>query len=342
MKKYLPYILIIIALLIAGGIYLDKTKTRDTVSLTDKPEATSETSGQAAELKDLGPAPEFTGINNWLNSEPLTMEALRGKVVLIDFWTYSCINCVRTLPYVTSWYEKYKDDGFVIVGVHTPEFTVEKDTKNVERAIARHKITYPVAQDNDYKTWRAYSNRYWPAHYLVDQRGHIVYTHFGEGKYDVTENTIRKLLGLDETQMTNGPATKNQAQTPEIYFGLNRLEYLGGQRASNKPNVYVMPNRLDLHHFALEGNWQFDAEKATLVSGPGKIKLHFNAAKVHMVASSNKPISVTAKTDNQAPVVVQISESDLYTLFDSDTGGEHTIEISIPESGFEAFTFTFG
>src|SRR6185503_6564716 len=131
----------------------------------------------------------------WLNSEALTMKSLKGKVVLIDFWTYTCINCVRTLPFVTSWYEKYKDDGLVIVGVHTPEFAFEKDKSNVEMAIKRHGITYPVAQDNDYKTWGAYNNRYWPSEYLVNKEGHIVYTHFGEGNYDVTENAIRKLLG---------------------------------------------------------------------------------------------------------------------------------------------------
>jgi len=338
MKKYLPYILIVIALLIAGGFYLDKTRTEDTVGLGAAKPADK---NPDAEFEDIGPAPEFVGINSWLNSEALTMKSLKGKVVLIDFWTYTCINCVRTLPFVTSWYEKYKDDGLVIVGVHTPEFAFEKDKSNVEMAIKRHGITYPVAQDNDYKTWGAYNNRYWPAEYLVNKEGHIVYTHFGEGNYDVTENAIRKLLGLNEMQ-SSGQEPTNQAQTPEIYFGLSRLKYLSsGQKAKDQPYEYVMPNRLDLHSFALEGTWQYDDEKAVLITGPGKIKLHFSAAKVHMVAASNKAVSVTAKTDNQAPVVVQIKDSDLYTLFDG-TAGEHTIEITIPEAGFEAFTFTFG
>jgi len=139
-------------------------------------------------------APEFTGIDKWLNSGPLTMESLRGKVVLVDFWTYTCINCIRTLPYVTSWYQKYKDQGLVVVGVHTPEFPFERSTPNVEKALQRFGITYPVAQDNRYATWDAYRNQYWPAAYLIDKQGRIVYRHFGEGRYQETEAEIQRLL----------------------------------------------------------------------------------------------------------------------------------------------------
>ena len=139
-------------------------------------------------------APEFTGIDTWLNSEPLTMQQLRGKVVLVDFWTYTCINCVNTLPYVKDWYQKYKDQGLVVVGVHTPEFPYERNTDNVKTAIKRFDLRYPVAQDNGYKTWTAYNNQYWPAFYLVDKKGKIVYTHFGEGQYAETEATIKALL----------------------------------------------------------------------------------------------------------------------------------------------------
>jgi thiol-disulfide isomerase/thioredoxin len=140
------------------------------------------------------PAPEFTGIEKWLNSEPLTMESLRGKVVLVDFWTYTCINCIRTLPYVTSWHQKYKDQGLVVVGVHTPEFPFERSTPNVEKALQRFGITYPVAQDNRYATWEAYRNQYWPAAYLIDKQGKVVYSHFGEGRYQETEAEIQRLL----------------------------------------------------------------------------------------------------------------------------------------------------
>lgn len=139
-------------------------------------------------------APEFTGIQQWLNSEPLTMRQLRGKVVLVDFWTYTCINCIRTLPYVKSWHEKYKDQGLVVVGVHTPEYPFERSTDNVKTAIKRFDITYPVAQDNKYATWSAYNNQYWPAVYLIDKQGKVVYQHFGEGAYAATEAKIRTLL----------------------------------------------------------------------------------------------------------------------------------------------------
>ena len=150
------------------------------------------------DFKNYGAAPEFTGIYHWLNSDPLTMASLKGKVVLVDFWTYSCINCIRTLPYVTKWYDTYKDKGLVVVGVHTPEFSFEKDTGNVQTAINRFGIHYPVAQDNDYGTWQAYNNQYWPAEYLINKDGEIVHEHFGEGEYDVTENAIRELLGLND------------------------------------------------------------------------------------------------------------------------------------------------
>src|SRR5258708_2148634 len=148
-------------------------------------------------LPDLGPAPELTGITAWINSTPLTLASLRGKVVLVDFWTYTCINCIRTLPYVTTWYNTYKDQGFVVIGVHTPEFEFEKKYSNVVDAVNRFKILYPVAQDNNYATWNAYQNQYWPAHYLLDKQGHIRQVHFGEGNYTETENAIRSLLGMD-------------------------------------------------------------------------------------------------------------------------------------------------
>ena len=152
------------------------------------------TRGEQTTSSEHRTAPEFAGISAWLNSPPLTLESLRGKVVLVQFWTYSCINCVRTLPYVTKWYDTYKDKGFVVVGVHTPEFAFERETTNVETAIKRFGIKYPVAQDNQYRTWRGFGNQYWPAVYLIDKQGRIVYTHFGEGDYAQTEAQIRRLL----------------------------------------------------------------------------------------------------------------------------------------------------
>src|SRR5687768_7616968 len=189
-----------------------------------------------------GRAPELRGITGWINSEPLTMAGLRGKAVLVDFWTYSCVNCVRTLPYVNAWHEGYKDKGLVIIGVHTPEFEFEHDRSNVEAAVARFGISYPVAIDNDYATWKAYKNRYWPAHYFIDVKGNIRYQHFGEGGYDHSEGVIRALLqeiGSPAQNVNAGAGVSTDVDlarigTPETYLGFQRVEYLGSPESVRK------------------------------------------------------------------------------------------------------------
>jgi cytochrome c biogenesis protein CcdA/thiol-disulfide isomerase/thioredoxin len=293
-------------------------------------------------LQNYGPAPDFTGISHWLNSNPLTISQLKGKVVLVDFWTYSCINCIRTLPYVTGWYNTYHDKGFVVVGVHTPEFAFEKDTANVQDAIERFGIKYPVAQDNDYGTWNAYNNEYWPAEYLINQNGEIVHEHFGEGDYDVTENAIRELLGLNKDP--NAPTgTLGNIQSPEMYFETSRLEYLTpNQQPSASPQAYTLPQNLALNNFALGGTWQFVQDHAVLINPNGKIELHFSSGKVYMVASADNPVTLQITVDGKLQPSVTVQASQLYTLFDSNDYSEHTLEIDIPQSGFNAFTFTFG
>ena len=177
---------------------------------------------------NLGDAPKFIVGGQWINTKPLTMESLKGKVVLVDFWTYTCINCIRTLPYVKSWWKSYEDKGLVIVGVHTPEFAFEKETDNVEAAVKDFGITYPVMQDNNYQTWQAYNNQYWPAHYLIDKNGKIRYTHFGEGKYDETELMIQTLLketGATISAVPNNPTYQIAARSPETYLGFRRIEH---------------------------------------------------------------------------------------------------------------------
>ncbi len=171
-------------------------------------------------------APEFTGIAGWLNSQPLTMASLKGKVVLVDFWTYSCINCVRTLPYVTSWDKKYRDKGLVIIGVHSPEFEFEKKTDNIKTALGKYGIAYPVAIDNHLDTWASFKNEYWPEHYLIDKNGQVVYTHFGEGKYNVTENNIRYLLGLKDR-------AERRAAQPCRSLSARRRKPISAMRAPN-------------------------------------------------------------------------------------------------------------
>jgi len=295
------------------------------------------------ELKNYGAAPDFVGINKWINSSPLTKDKLRGKVVLIDFWTYSCINCIRTLPYTSKWYDAYKDKGLVIVGVHTPEFAFEKDAANVKTAVARLGIQYPVALDNDYATWSVYRNQFWPAEYLIDQNGNIVYTHFGEGNYDHTENAIRKLLGITGSVGKKNEQKAGSVQSPEMYFKLSRLKYLvPTQSASAQRKQYAFPDYLALNTFALQGEWQFGNDHAELTKAPGKIRLHFSSGKLFMVAASEKPVTLKIMVDRKPQPNVTVQMSQLYTLFDSNDYREHLVEIEIPSKGFDAFTFTFG
>ncbi len=295
------------------------------------------------ELSNYGAAPEFAEGSHWLNSSPLSIQQLKGKVVLVDFWTYSCINCLRTLPYVTKWYNDYKDKGLVVIGVHAPEFPFEKETDNVQTAIQRLGIPYPVVQDNDYKTWNAYKNEYWPAEYLIDQNGNIVFEHFGEGEYDHMENAIRKLLGLEQPVAAENGQDLSNINSPEMYFNLKRIKYLSPQQtASEQTKTYTFPDKLDLNNFAVQGAWKFSNENAELQNGLGKIRLHFSSGKLFMVAASVKPITVKIIVDGKEQSAVTVQRSQLYTLFNSNDYKEHTIEIDIPEAGFQAFTFTFG
>jgi thiol-disulfide isomerase/thioredoxin len=294
-------------------------------------------------LHDLGPAPAFTGIAGWLNSPPLTMQGLRGKVVLVDFWAYSCINCVRTLPFLIKWQKAYKDRGLVIVGVHTPEFRFERNAANVQAAIDRFGIDYPVAQDNDMLTWNAFHNEYWPEEYLIDRKGRIVYTHAGEGNYDVTENAIRTLLDAGPAVGPEPGPDRSGIGSPEMYFGLDRVENL----ASPEPprpgtHTYTAPVTLKLNQFALAGAWTLTPEKATLAKGPGEIHLHCHAGKIYMVASSPDPaiLSITVDGTREPPVTVQ--ESRMYTLLDGSDYRDHEVVITVKKAGFSAFTFTFG
>ncbi len=329
---------------VAGGLYIDHRMSMDSsldvLKQSSTPQESSQPVGKVA-LSDIGKAPEFAGISAWLNSAPLTMASLKGKVVLVDFWTYSCINCIRTLPYVTKWYDTYKNQGLVVVGVHTPEFDFEKDTGNVQDAIKRFGIHYPVAQDNSYGTWNAYGNQYWPAEYLIDQNGNIVYTHFGEGEYDHTENAIRELLGMSANVAPNNGVDLSGIESPEMYFGTNRLQYLAPQQSASAQTSYTFPANLNLNNFALQGDWKFSPQNIQLSDGSGSIELKFHASKVHIVASSSIPAQLTITVDGKEQPSVTVQGSQLYTLFNSNSPADHVIEIKVNQSGFEAFTFTF-
>jgi thiol-disulfide isomerase/thioredoxin len=300
-------------------------------------------------------APDFVGISQWFNTSPLTIEQLRNKVVLIDFWTYSCINCVRTLPYLKDWYAKYKDKGLVIVGVHTPEFEFEKNPSNVQDAIKRFGIVYPVALDNHYSTWQAYHNRYWPAHYLINQEGTIYHVHFGEGAYLQTENAIRTLLGLPEiTEKEVREPLK--ALTPEIYLGTARAaNYTSSitlQR--NATALYDYQGRLADDQVGLHGSWHVTNEAITAQSDDARLDLNFIANRVYLVMSSTAPASVQVLLDGQ-PLenkyytadmneagLITVKDSRMYDMVDlKGDNGRHMLTLVIPK-GVSLYAFTFG
>ena len=303
------------------------------------------------------PAPDFAGIDTWFNSPPLTMDHLKGKVVLVDFWTYSCINCIRTLPYITAWDKKYRDKGLVIVGVHSPEFEFEKKPDNVRAAIARYGIKYPVALDNRLATWGNFRNRYWPAHYLIDRQGNVVYTHFGEGDYDITENNIRYLLGLKEgaKSMPAESGLYAPGQTPETYLGYQRAEHFANTEEASLDAVkdYRFPAELSRNEWALDGSWKIGGEKIMAVGKGTALRLNFHARKVFLVLGnpSGKLVEAHLKLDGK-PVgknagkdapdgVVKIDGNRLYELIDQKSARDGLLEIDA-DPGLKAYAFTFG
>ncbi len=292
------------------------------------------------------PAPALAGITDWINTAPITLESLKGQVVLIDFWAYSCINCIRTLPYLNAWYEKYHEQGFTIIGVHSPEFDFERDLKNVQAAVIKDQIKYPVALDNRFETWNNFHNSYWPAHYLIDKNGHIVYEKFGEGDYDVTENNIRFLLGMNEKLPQASPAPFNPIlQTPETYLGYARADSFvnNGQVFSNAAGIYHYPKNLPLNSWALEGDWVITPEKIA-TSQAAKIKIHFQAGKVFAVMGQHAghAIPVEIRLDGVLQNTIQVSDHTLYTLVDLPEPKQGIVELTATEPGLEIYTFTFG
>lgn len=288
-------------------------------------------------------APEFSGVSTWLNSKPVTMNGLRGKVVLVQFWTYSCINCLRTLPYVTKWYDKYRDKGFVVVGVHTPEFAFEKETANVEAAVKRLGIVYPVAQDNQYRTWQAFGNEYWPAEYLIDKSGAIVATQFGEGNYQSIENKIARLVGEGPLNSMGSDPDLSTIGSPELYLGSEKNDgaIVDSQATRSVNRPYNLPDSVPLNRFALSGGWNLTGDKATSSADDGEIVVRFNAPKVNLVAGSASPQTVSIIVDDLPEQQVAIDGSRLYPLF-SGSAGEHVLRLKAPKAGLSAYTFTFG
>jgi thiol-disulfide isomerase/thioredoxin len=296
--------------------------------------------------------PSFGGATGWLNSEPLTPEGLRGKVVVVDFWTLTCINWLRTEPYVRAWSQDYRDDGLVVIGVHTPEFSFEHDLDLVRQATQAMEIDYPVAADNDYAVWSAFDNNYWPALYFADAEGVIRDQHFGEGRYEESERVIQQLLGVErEPVSVEGTGVEAEAdwdnlRTPETYLGDAR-----GERRSED-----LPGQLRLNHWSLAGEWAVGPEKVVVDQAGGSIAFRFHARDAHLVLSpgTREPIPFRLLLDGEAPGPSHGDDTDeegngllregrLYQLVRQHDGvGERTLEIEFLEPGAEAYAFTFG
>jgi cytochrome c biogenesis protein CcdA/thiol-disulfide isomerase/thioredoxin len=286
-------------------------------------------------------APEVRGIAEWINTEPLTLRELRGKVVLIDFWTYSCINCLRTLPHLKAWDRAYRKDGLVIIGVHAPEFAFERVPDNVRTAVRKLGIKYAVALDNDFDTWTAYANQYWPAKYLIDRTGHVRFFHFGEGEYDETETEIRRYLGEKAGAKTQVPdPTPTGPLTPESYLGYERLDRTAARIAVNQESTYSFPARLLApDELAFSGRIRFEPER--IVTGRGaRLRLQFSARKVHLVLGGSGAVSVLL--DGRAQHTVDIGgEPRLYTLLTLNRFRKGLLELRFT-AGVSAYAFTFG
>ncbi|MGR9173707.1 cytochrome c biogenesis protein DipZ [Hyphomicrobiales bacterium] len=323
-----------------------------------------------SDLPIEGRAPSLDGAVAWLNSPPLTSEQLRGKVVLVDFWTYSCINCVRTTPYVRAWAEKYRDRGLVVIGVHAPEFAFEKKIDNVKRAVGDFKIGYPVAIDNDYRIWRAFDNSYWPAHYLIDARGHIRYHHFGEGNYGQTEQAIQDLLheagGDTAASALVTPDAKGAEAAPDLKHLGSGETYIGYRQATSfassesmradAPRDYSV-RQPGLNQWGLSGNWTVGAEEAVLNQAGGGLAYRFSARDLHLVlgpGADGKPVRFQVLLDGKMPGADRGSDIDaegngtvtstrLYQLMrQSSTVETHEFEIRFLDPGVRAYAFTFG
>lgn len=346
-------------------------KTAKTAAITGAPAMTGkEQAVGASALPVEDTLPNLDGAVQWLNSPPLSMEALRGKVVLVDFWTYSCINCIRALPYVRAWADKYKDQGLVVIGVHAPEFAFEKNINNVKKAVADLKITYPVAIDNDYKIWRAFENEYWPAHYFIDAQGRVRHHHFGEGNYEESERVIQQLLAeagqknvasnIVNVSASGAEATADlsRVKSPETYLGYDRAENFisPGGAVRDAGHDYDI-GKPELNQWGLTGNWTVHEEHVASNAADSGITFRFHARDLHLVlgpGADGKPVRYRVTIDGAAPGDNHgmdaaadgsgtITDQRLYQLIRQNGPiADHTFEIRFLDPGVQAYAFTFG
>ena len=368
----------VVALIVGFGVYFNSPELNNGASGQQKsfvPATIVEDNGTITRVQidksQFKLAPELTNVNGYINSEPITLADLRGKVVLVDFWTYSCINCIRTIPYLNAWHEKYADNGLVIVGVHTPEFEFEKDYNNVKAAVEKFDIKYPVAQDNEKGTWEAYENRYWPRKYLIDNEGYVRYDHIGEGAYAETEKVIQSLLA-ERTQYIGANVTIDQSisnpesapsvnfdriNTPELYFGYEYSRAPLGNSEGYQPDQvvnYTVPDdtKIAPNRIYVAGEWKNNADHMELQSEVGRIVLSYYAKAVNIVAGGkgelhiledNSPLDDSSSgTDISKDGTVKIDGQRLYNVVEHEEYGNHQIAIEVAGRGFQIYTFTFG
>lgn len=345
-------------LLFAGAIFVGSRTQQMALERTSH-EATGEA---VQELPVYGSLPEIEGISGWINSEPLSSEDLEGHVVLVDFMTYSCINCIRTFPYVADWWEKYEDDGLIILGMHTPEFGFEKIHENVVEASKKYNLQFPIGLDNDFVTWRNFNNRYWPAKYLFDQEGRLRYYHFGEGKYDETEAAIQQLLSVDDEVTDLEERDYRAANSPETYFGWWRAENFASPEGlqQNAITPYSAPDNLSLNQWSLAGSWSVQEKYSEALESGARFAFRFNAGEANLVmATSDGTLQDVVVYLNGEPVAqeflgahvvtdelggqtfVQVEFSDLYELINGEPG-EYLLEIETLEPGLQIYAITFG
>ena len=329
----------------------------------------SENSSESKAKLGYKKAPDLVGISGYVNTLPDELqEKIKNSVVLYDIWTYSCINCIRTLPFITAWDEKYSDQGLLIIGIHSPEFEFEKDIENVKMAVSKNGIKYPVVLDNDKDTWKAFENRYWPRKYIADHEGYIRYDHIGEGAYKETEKVIQDLLkeradslgmqvASDETLVELEEFEHSWLRTPELYFGYHFAQGRNqlGNEEGFRPNTdvtYSIPESLQLHNFYLEGTWTNLKGSMKLVSDSGSIVLPYNGKEVNIVSANEADLRILIDGQVIDPSIagkdvgtngrVHVHHDGLYNIINSEKSEQHTIEIHVDDPGFEIFTFTFG
>ena len=371
----------VVALIVGFAIYFNNPEINESSlgnsnqSITSDPNSNNGISsvGLSIDKSQFKKAPEFTGITSYINTNATKLSDLKGKVVLVDFWTYSCINCIRTLPYLVDWNHRYSDKGLVIVGVHSPEFEFEKNIDNVKQAVTRFGIKYPVLLDNDHGTWNAFQNSYWPRKYLVDSDGYIRYDHIGEGGYVETENAIKNLLtersnqlgkeisNINQTKLTVPGAQSvdfNQIKTPELYFGYQyaraQLGNIEGFNPDRTVNYTIPTSNLKSNVIYLQGLWKNNPDSMELVGPDGKIILSYSSKSVNIVAGGKGEITVkedgkNTQQDNpfkgndlDTEGKLNIDGQRLYNIAEHADYGSHHIEIKAKGSGFKLYTFTFG